>query len=125
MFGLSIFSIIKGGIIAAIVIVCGYLVWNYSHMKGTIEKQKLQISSLEQQQKVLINKQKNFDAYIKGQQAIKRKVASDVKEDEAAVQSGDPAPVIQRFRSYELRAKRSEPDTPDEGKRSPRPTPAR
>lgn len=109
MLGLGFLTYIKIGIVAALVIVSGYLVYNYKHMQTTITTLKAENASFKSQLKVVADKQKNFDSYIKGGQVIKRKVASDVETNKEVVQSsvksGDPAPVLDRLHSYQLRAK--------------------
>ena len=129
MFGLGIFTYIKIGIIAVIVVVCGYLVYNYNHMQTTIADLKKENASFKSQLKVVADKQKNFDSYIKGGQVIQRKVKSDVQTNkdvvESSVKSGDPAPVLERLHGFQLRAKGDLGNPKDGGVSRPRPAPAR
>jgi hypothetical protein len=125
MFGLGIFDTIKVVVIGALVVVCAYLVWNYKHMQGVIETQKKEIASVKSQMKIVVNKQKNYDNYIKGGQIIQRKVTVERDTNREALQSGDPAPMLNRLHSYQLRAKGDFGSTPNGGAGSPRPAPAR
>jgi len=77
---MGIFTYIKIGIIAALVIVCAYLVWNYEHMKTVIAAQQDKIGGLELGQKDLIAKQEKFDKFMTATTKVKGRVANERKQ---------------------------------------------
>jgi hypothetical protein len=125
MFGLGIFDTIKIAVIGVLVIVCAYLVWNYKHMQKEIATYKQEIASVKSQLKIVVNKQKNYDNYIKGGQAIQRKVTVERDSNQAAIQSGNPDAMLERLHSYQLRAKGDLSGATDGRGGNPRPAPAR
>jgi hypothetical protein len=125
MFGLGIFETIKLAVIGVLVIACTYLVWNYKHMQGVIEKQKTEIASVKSQIKIVKDKQTNYENYNKGGQVIQRKVTVEKDVNREALQSGNPAPMLDRLHSYQLRAKSYLPGATDGGVGGAQPTPAR
>jgi uncharacterized protein YoxC len=86
---MMIFTYIKIGIIAALVIVSVYLVWNYKHMQTVIENQKQEIAGLNLRAGVIEEAQKATDEYIKKASTIRRRAASENKEIDKVVGSGD------------------------------------
>jgi hypothetical protein len=100
MLGLGIFDYIKIGIIAALVIVCGYLIWNYQHMKTVIATQQDQIASLELGQQVLANEQDKFKKFMAARSTVARKVTNEqdeIRQSEAASNDADLDRRFERF----------------------------
>lgn len=94
---MSIISYIKLGIIAILVIVCSYLVWNYHHMEAKIAAQKIQIDNLQLEQEVLAKKQKAFDMFMTQKVVVKRKVVHEEQQVDETVDSGDVGRIIDLF----------------------------
>ena len=92
-----IFTYIKIGIIAILVIACSYLVWNYEHMKTKIAAQQTQIDNLKLEQDVLIKRQKTIDDYLVKKGAIKRRVVHEEQQVDQATDSGDVNRVLDMF----------------------------
>ena len=94
---MGIFTYIKIGIIAVLVIACSYLVWNYKHMEAKIADQKIQIDNLKLEQDVLKKKQKVFDDYLVKKGVIKKRVAHEEQQVDQTVDSGDINRVLDMF----------------------------
>ena len=92
-----IFTYIKIGIIAILVIACSYLVWNYEHMKTKIATQQAQIDNLKLEQDVLVKKQKTVDNYLVKKGVIKRRVFHEEQQVDQTVDSGDVTRVLNLF----------------------------
>ncbi len=73
---LGIFDYIKIGIVAILIVVVGYLVWNYQHLKGVVAAQKTEIASLKEVQGVLTSKADKVDKFMAQMNQAKRKVAN-------------------------------------------------
>jgi hypothetical protein len=104
---MGIFTYIKIGIIAVLVIVCSYLVWNYHHMEAKIAAQKIQIDNLKLEQDVLKKKQQAFDEFMAKKSVVKRKVANEEQQVDQTVDSGDVTRIIDMF--HRLRPNQIEP----------------
>ena len=94
---MGIFTYLKIGIIAVLVIACSYLVWNYHHMEAKIAAQKIQIDNLKLEQDVLIKRQKTIDDYLVKKGAIKRRVTHEEQRVDQTVDSGDVNRVLDMF----------------------------
>jgi hypothetical protein len=100
MFGLGVFDYIKIGIVAALVIVCGYLVWNYQHMKTVIATQKDQIASLELGQQILANEQDKFKKFMAARSTVARKVTNEQDKIRQSEATGNDADLDSRFEHF-------------------------
>ena len=94
---MGIFTYLKIGIIAVLVIACSYLVWNYKHMKTKITAQQIQIDNLKVEQDVLIKKQKTFDDYLVRKGVIKKRVTHEEQQVDQTVDSGDVNRILDMF----------------------------
>ena len=94
---MGIFTYIKIGIIAILVIACSYLVWKYEHMKTKIAAQQTQIDNLKLEQDVLVKKQKTFDDYLVKKGVIKKRVIHEEQQVDQTVDSGDVTRVLDMF----------------------------
>ena len=94
---MGIFTYIKIGIIAVLVIACSYLVWNYHQMEAKIAAQKIQIDNLQLKQNILIKRQKTIDDYLVKKGAIKRRVVHEEQQVDQTVDSGDVNRVLDMF----------------------------
>ena len=107
-----IFTYIKIGIIAILVIACSYLVWKYEHMKTKIAAQQTQIDNLKLEQDVLVKKQKTFDDYLVKKGVIKKRVIHEEQQVDQTVDSGDVTRVLNLF--HGLRSDKIKP--PSDGR---------
>ena len=94
---MGIFTYLKIGIIAILVIACSYLVWNYHHMENKIAAQKVEIDNLKLEQDVLTKKQKTFDDFMAKKTVVKRRVVHEEQQVDQTVDSGDVTRVLDRF----------------------------
>lgn len=100
---MGIFTYIKIGIIAALVIVCSYLVWNYKHMESVIAKQQDKIGGLELGQKDLKDKQKKYDDFMDATTKAKGRVANvrkQVTQDVTTVPDSGMDALYDQFRLH-------------------------
>ena len=94
---MGIFTYLKIGIIAVLVIACSYLVWNYHHMEAKIAAQKIQIDNLKLEQDILVKKQKVVDNYLIKRGVIKRRVADVEQKVDETVDTGDVTRILDMF----------------------------
>ena len=94
---MGIFTYLKIGIIAVLVIACSYLVWNYHHMEAKIAAQKIQIDNLKLEQDILVKKQKVVDNYLIKRGVIKRRVADVEQKVDETVDTGDVTRILNMF----------------------------
>jgi hypothetical protein len=92
-----ILTYIKLGLLAVCLIVCGYLYWNYNHMKTVIAKQQIEIGNLKLTTDVLTKKQQTVDAFMAKKQVIQRRIVKEESQVDATIDSGNAENVIRMF----------------------------
>lgn len=107
-----IFTYIKIGVIVAICAVCGYLYWNYHHMAGVIEAQRIEIQNIKLKTFVLEEKQRTVDAFMKQRGKVQTRVIYETREIEKAVNTTDDTGLAEFYNKYRLHRKAPTGDTP-------------
>jgi hypothetical protein len=100
---MGIIGYLKLGVVGAIIAGLLYLGWNYEHMKTQLKERDDRIASLEEQQRVMQDKQETFESFMKKSTIIKRKVEDDKEANTEAVSSGNADNVISRARAIGVR----------------------
>ena len=106
---MGIFTYIKIGIIAVLVIACSYLVWNYQHMKTKIAGLEQQVVELKLKADIIEKAQKATDAFLAKKTLVQRKVTSEKTEIDQTVQAGDNAHLRELFINHGLLQPKSNP----------------
>ena len=101
MFG--IFTYIKLGLIAVCLIACTYLVWNYKHMQNKIVALQAEVANQKIKVNILDQKQKTVDAFMARKQVIQRRVTSEYKTVDEAIEAGDGDRIIKLFDPFRVR----------------------
>ena len=125
MFGLGIFDTIKLGILAVLVIIVGYLCWNYKHMQTTIANQKSEIESLKTVQDVLVKAKDATDAWIKKQSTIQKRVSHEQSTLEQTVPTASDNDLARLYERYRLHMEDKGSNPPNGRGRSTKHPPAR
>lgn len=110
---MGILSYVKIGGAVVILLICGYLYWNYQHMKSTIGTLQLEITSLQTQQKVLEEKQKVYDEFMEKSRKVRSNVTTTKKRVDDAIESNDVNRVIELFNPYRMRSQGKDGNTSD------------
>lgn len=90
MFGIGIITIIKAFVVATIIGVLGYLIWDYRHMKNTvIPELKQEITALNLRAEVIEKAQKATDDYLKAKAKVVQRNVQERADIDKAVEAGD------------------------------------
>lgn len=100
MLGLGILDYIKIGIVTILVIVCGYLVWNYKHMQTTIADLKDQNATLFLGQEVILDAQAKTKETRQKVQVIVRKVQNENAQVQQEEATGNDAALDARLEQF-------------------------
>jgi hypothetical protein len=118
---MMILSYLKIAGLVALLAVGGFYVWNYNHLKAKVAAQQIEIENLQLTQKVLDEKAKVFEDFMKKRSQIKRRVRDEEDKTDQAVSSGDVNNVIQLFHGLQQGGEKASP--PNSGREGSAGTP--